>query len=176
MNTYVALLRGINVGGKHTISMTELKHLFEELGFSNVKTYINSGNVVFEGKNPDAEKISTVIEKTFGFPVPIVVLSANDFKKIAQKIPHKWQNNTEQKTDILFLWPDFDNNAVLASEPFVEGVDELLYISDALIWHILKKQQNKSYMQKGFIGSNLYKNMTARNVNTVRKLVDLLDK
>ena len=172
----IALLRGINVGGKHKVPMSELKQLFEAQGYMNVKTYINSGNVLFSGKKASSDQLSELIEEKFGFPVPTLVLSVPTFQKIVDAIPTEWQNNDEYKSDVLFLWPNFDKKTVLDDTPFVEEVDEVLYIPRALIWRVARKLQGQSYMQRKFIGSLLYKNMTARNANTVRALAKLLDK
>ena len=174
MSKYVALLRGINVGGGRKVSMSELKELFESLNFKNVSTYINSGNVIFESSSEKTEQITNAITKKFCFSVPVLAFTARQFKKIESAIPKDWQNDKEQKTDVLFLWPEYDTKTVVSEAPFVKDIDEVLYVSGALIWRINRKFQSKSYMQKGFIGSDLYKNMTARNVNTVRKIASLL--
>ena len=81
MNTYISLLRGINVSGQKKILMAELKALYEDLGFTNVKTYIQSGNVVFEYKETEAstlqEMIFAKINNHYGFEVPNLILTAN---------------------------------------------------------------------------------------------------
>jgi uncharacterized protein (DUF1697 family) len=83
MNRYISILRGINVGGNRKILMEDLKSLFGKLGFSNVQTYIQSGNVIFESyskvSNADMEqKIQQAISETFGFEVPVIVRSAEE--------------------------------------------------------------------------------------------------
>ena len=75
---------------------------------------------------------------------------------------------------MLFLQPDFDHKAVMTNLSPVAGVDDVVFVPGALLWHVKRSCQSKSRMQKGFIGSQLYKHITARNVNTVRKLADLL--
>ena len=175
MKSHIALLRGINVGGNNKVPMADLKLLFTECGYTEVTTYINSGNILFKTERVDSISLQKAIEKRFDFSVPTMVLDKSTFTEIAAKIPHIWQNDKTQKTDVLFLWPEFDSKEILKETPFVSGVDEVMYVPGGLIWHIDRKNQNKSYMQKGFIGSKLYKKMTARNVNTVRKLVQLLD-
>lgn len=177
MTKYIALLRGINVGGNKKVSMAKLKELFQNLGFHNVSTYINSGNVMFESDEKSDKKLVSIIEagliKHFGFEIPIVVRSVDEIRMIAKAIPESWQNNTEQRTDILFLWADFDNKKTLDLIQQTANVDTLIYTKGAIIWHFDRKHYSKSSMHK-FIGTTVYKNMTARNVNTVRKIVGMV--
>lgn len=173
---YVALLRGINVGGNKAVNMAQLKAMFEQNGYANVSTYINSGNVIFEAKK-DAQTIVPTIEKaierTFGFEVPVIVRSADQIHALAKLIPDDWQNNQEHKTDILFLWQKVDKAEVLDELPARAEIDNVRYTPGAVIWYVKRSDINKSGMNK-LIGTELYRNMTIRNVNTVRKLVQLL--
>lgn len=175
---YVALLRGINVGGNRKVDMGKLKAVCEKAGFTNVSTYINSGNVIFEtGKKSDgklAEDIERLLKKNFDFDVPVVVRSQAELKKVLSKIPKDWQNDAKQKTDVLFLWEKYDNKKTLDLIKINAAVDVLRYIPGAIVWHLDKKDYTKSKMDK-FIGTEVYKNMTARNINTTRKLLELME-
>jgi uncharacterized protein (DUF1697 family) len=170
---YTALLRGINVGGNNKVEMKLLKILFEKLGFTDVVTYINSGNVVFERRGQptiELEKlIEHAIETEFGFRVRTIVKTARQIEMICKKIPNGWSNDTQQKTDVLFLWPEVNSPNVLQEIEQNPEVDMLLYIEGSVVWHIDRANYKQSKMDK-FIGTKIYKNMTARNVNTVRKL------
>ncbi len=175
--TYIALLRGINVGGNKKVEMSKLKTVFEDLGFANVTTYINSGNVIFDCPQTNAitldSKIEEGIDKSFGFSVPVVIRTAQNIQVLAKAVPARWKNDSEQKTDILFLWEKFDSKETINLIKINPDVDELIYLPGAIIWHLNKKYYTKSGMHK-FIGTEVYKNMTARNINTVRKLSTLL--
>ena len=177
MSNYVALLRGINVGGNNRVEMPKLKKVFESLGYSNVSTYINTGNVIFETDPTDAGTLVAIIEKAlkkhFGFAVRAVVRDAKAVKKLAKSIPADWDNGTEQRTDVLFLWDEFDTKKSLALIAVTPGVDTLRYVPGAILWNMKREGYSKSGMRK-FIGTAVYKNMTARNVNTVRKLAELV--
>lgn len=173
MKKYVALLRGINVGGNKKVEMSKLKKAFEDMEYQNVSTYINSGNVIFEGKDTNISKIEAKLKKTFDFPIQVLVCDAKTIEKIVQEIPKNWQNDKEQKTDILFLREGYDTKKSLSLIESNPRVDTLVYINDAIVWHINRKNYNKSGMNT-FIGTELYKNMTARNINTVRKLAKLM--
>ncbi len=179
MSKYIALLRGINVGGNNKVEMPKLKKVFEKLGFSNVITYINSGNVIFETGEKDTKKLIKEIEgslkEAFTFDLRIVLRDAGNIKNICGKIPHDWQNNIDQKTDIMFLWEEVDSKESLKLIVTNPGVDSLLYIAGAVVWNVKRIEYAKSGMHK-FIGTKIYKNMTARNVNTLRKINELLGK
>lgn len=177
MKKYVALLRGINVGGNNKVSMQELKKIFEKLGFEEVSTYINSGNVIFNASSSEkglADAIEKALQKSLGFPIKVVIRDAENIKNLAQKIPSDWKNDADMKTDVLFLWEEFDKKETIELLQIKKAIDTLLYFDGAIVWHILKKNYNKSAMH-AFIGSVVYKNMTARNINTVRKLAVRLE-
>jgi uncharacterized protein (DUF1697 family) len=169
MKKYIALLRGINVGGNNKVPMPELKKVFEGLGFLEITTYINTGNVIFAtDKNNLETLIDNALQKQFGFNIKTIMYSQEKFQKICDALPKAWQNNAEQKTDILFLWEPFDTKksvALIKTTP----VDNLVYLHGAIAWNIQKKDYKKSGMHQ-FIGSPIYQHMTARNINTVRKL------
>ena len=175
MTQYVALLRGINVGGNNKVEMKKLKTIFEALGYERVSTYINSGNVIFQTKEGDAEKIVARIEKALatelGVQLRVVVRDSKKIQKLVKAIPVEWLNDTKQRTDILFLWDAYDTKKSLGLIKQCEGVDTLLYVSGAIVWNVDRVHYAKSGMQK-FIGTELYKHMTARNVNTVRTLLE----
>ena len=90
MNTYICILRGINVSGHKIIKMDELKNLFQKLGFNAVQTYIQSGNVVFQSEQSNQKELELLIAnrvmEVFGFDVPVLVKSINEFQFILSKI------------------------------------------------------------------------------------------
>lgn len=183
MKKYVVFLRGINVGGNKKVDMKKLKIVFENLDYKNVSTFINSGNIIFETKKVNgkmeekklAEKLEKVLEKEFGFEIKVLVRDGEDLQKLCKFIPRNWSNDTEQRTDVLFLWDEFDKKESLKLIKINGEVDNLGYFSGSIIWNFKRINYAKSGMHK-FIGTVVYKNMTARNINTVRKLGELLKK
>jgi uncharacterized protein (DUF1697 family) len=177
MNTYLALLRGINVGGNAPVDMKQLKACFEALDFINVRTYINTGNVIFDSpmKNRTVliESIETKLNESFGFKIPIVLRDKENLKTLCDTFPKTWINNDEYKTDILFLWDAYDTEDSINLITHNPKVDILIYVSGSIGWCIRRDHYRESGMSK-FIGSPLYKNMTARNINTLRKLNALM--
>lgn len=175
MTTYLALLRGINVGGNNTVSMKELKKLFESLGFYHVKTYINSGNVIFSSRKvPSEQTIEAALKKTFGFSLRIVIRDAKHIEDIVKKVPTDWTNDASQKTDVMFLWDSHDSKKTLASLNFDSTYISSLYVKGAIIYHLAKKHYNASKINT-IIGTDVYTHMTARNINTVRTLHKLMN-
>ncbi len=174
---YVALLRGINVGGNSKIEMKRLKNVCESLEFENVQTYINSGNVLFEttkDKKQIAQAIEEAIVKEFGFVVPVVVKNSEAIRAIDKEVPKTWVNNTEMKTDVLFLWDEIDDKNIIKDLIVRPEIDNIKYIQGAIIWNVKRADVTKSGLLK-IIGTDLYKKVTVRNINTVRKLHELLN-
>jgi uncharacterized protein (DUF1697 family) len=169
---YIALLRGINVGGAHKVEMKKLRELFLSLGYTDVSTYINSGNVFFEatGKVPLLrKKISDAIESTFGFPVPTLVKSRRDMQNIANAVPQMWGNDADQKTDVAYLFPEIDTPKTIDDLPLNRDIVAVRYVPGALFWNVVRKSLGKSRLNK-VAAHPLYRLMTVRNVNTCRYL------
>ncbi|HSX17769.1 MAG TPA: DUF1697 domain-containing protein [Candidatus Saccharimonadales bacterium] len=175
--TYVALLRGINVGGNRKVEMAKLKLTFEQLGFSNVRTFIASGNVIFNTDSTNeaelTKQIEKAIEKDFGFSVSVLLRNLLSIEKLVKAIPNSWVNDKVTKCDVMFLWKEADSPAILkqlSSDPRIEDVK---YYSGAVVWRIDRDKASKSRMLK-VVGTTLHKQMTVRNPNTVRKIYDLM--
>ena len=174
---YVALLRGINVGGKAKVEMARLKVCFEGLGLKSVGTYINSGNVIFETAAKDRKrligKIERAIEHEFGFRVPLVLRTLDELARVTTSVPPAWVTDPRMRCDVMFLWPEADSRSVLQKVPVHPEFEDLMYVPGALVWRIDRADAGKSKVGS-VIGSDLYKQLTIRNINTVRKLEDLL--
>lgn len=169
---YVALLRGINVGGNHKIDMKKLKAIFEFLGFINVSTYINSGNVIFECSGDPWElrqKLELSFKKEFSFDIPTLVKTEKEIVDIAEAIPKTWKNDTMQRTDVAFLFPEFDTKKTIDELPVRKEFIDVCYVKGAIYWNVKRENVYKSQLGK-LIGHKLYKYMTVRNINTARAL------
>lgn len=169
---YVALLRGINVGGNHKVEMKKLKALFESLGFVNVSTYINSGNVIFEGNGKPWEICQTLelsFKKEFNFDIPTLVKTEKEIIDIMEAIPKTWENDTIERTDVAFLFPQFDSKNIIDELPVKKEFIDIRYVKGAIYWNVKRENVYKSQLVK-LIGHKLYKSMTVRNINTVRVL------
>ena len=174
--TYIALLRGINVGGHAKVEMARLKQLFITLGCTDVMTYINSGNVIFSDGRTTKE-LSLLIEAAifakFGLAVPVVIRSQENVHELCRLIPSDWANDSHQKSDVYFLLPNVEGSEILASLNIDSEIDTVLLCDGALLWHVSREQAGNSQAHN-FIKTKLYRSVTIRNVNTVRKLDSLM--
>jgi uncharacterized protein (DUF1697 family) len=174
---YLALLRGINVGGNRKVEMAKLKQTFERLGFSDVKTFIASGNVIFAGDKVSetelVKKIEAAIEKDFGFKVDTLIRNQDEIERLVQAIPNSWVNNKEIKCDVMFLWPEVDHPKILDQIPTNPEIEDIKYFPGTIIWRIDRSLAGKSKVLK-LNSTKLYKQMTIRNPNTVRQIYTLM--
>lgn len=174
---YVALLRGINVGGKNKMDMKLLKQSFEHAGMNDVVTYINSGNIIFTYNSGTKAKISNILEESiqesFGLQIKVLVLDLKDMKRIISSLPELWTNDEKMKCDVHFLWDEINNESVLDKLVIKPGIDTVKYVSGAILWSVSKQNVTKSGMTS-IIGTDLYRQTTIRNVNTTRKIYELM--
>lgn len=174
---YVALLRGINVGGKSLIRMADLKECVEGLGYEGVSTFIASGNVLFETAERDAAKLEPAIElaleRRFGLPIRVVVRSRADLDRTVRAIPSGWIGADGLRVNVAFLARTLDGRRLALELRPKEGVDELVATRSALIWATRRDALTRSGMQK-LVGSAAYRDLTVRNLNTTLKLRELL--
>jgi uncharacterized protein (DUF1697 family) len=173
MTIYIALLRGINVSGKNKIKMTELKHLFERMGFSRVKTYINSGNVLFESQENEetlVRQIEDEIERTFLLSIKVVLRTSNELVEIIASCPYKEDVAQDGKNVNI----GFMNDA-----PSQEGIDRVSTYKDIDDFQVLGREIHLLFHQSvgdSKLAKNLQKlsgTVTVRNWNTINKLANL---
>jgi uncharacterized protein (DUF1697 family) len=171
---YIALLRGINVGGNRKVEMKRLNAIFKLSGYSNAATYINSGNVIFESamsKEVIRREAGTFLKKEFGFEIPVLIKTKREMRKIAEAIPDDWQNDSMQKTDVAYLFDEVDSKKIIDQLPIKKEFIDIRYVKGAIYWNVDRKNYNKSHLNK-LIGHKLYQFMTVRNVNTARFLAN----
>ena len=177
MATYISILRGINVSGKKKILMADLRALYESLGFTNVRTYIQSGNVIFESntKESDAakvQKIATAITEKYGFEVPIMLRTAAEFEAVINTNPFFKEDNVDpKKLYITFLAerPTAENLAKLADVNYPP--DQFQLIGKTIFLYCEKYGRTK--LSNTFFERKLKVTATTRNWKTVNKLFAL---
>jgi uncharacterized protein (DUF1697 family) len=177
---YVILLRGINVGGKNKLSMAALKEALEELGYENVATYINSGNVIADStKSASAieAEIEKVLPKKFKLDselIKVLALSRAKFKAMLTGRPKGFGDEPKKyHSDAIFLMGTKVSDAVKAFDPR-EGVDAL-WPGKGVIYHQrLSAQRTKTRLNK-VMATPFYKSMTIRNWATTQKLLEMLE-
>ena len=171
---YVALLRGINVGGIRPVKMKSLRSLLESMEYTHVSTYLNSGNVIFESnKNQETvqEEINIRLKNELGFDIPTLVITHRALRNIEEAIPDEWAIDPHQRTDVAFLFPAIDSEKTIDDMPINREYIDIRYVKGALFWNIIRSDYNKSRLNN-ITGHPLYQQMTIRNVNTVRALAE----
>ena len=170
---YVALLRGINVGGKNKINMNLLTTSFERAGMSAVETYINSGNIIFSQQGATHADLARILENAilqdFKLSIRVLIRNFPEIQAVINAIPPHWQNDKTMKSDILFLWNEIDNETILSEILPRKKIDTAIYTPGALLWSCARKDTTKSALMK-LASRSLYKKITIRNVNTTRKI------
>ena len=174
--TCVAFLRGVNVGGKGIVSMAAIKEALVALGLSDVRTYINSGNVIFSTRASDVQRLTARIEKALeqhtGMAIKVLVMDHKSLKKVVEAIPRDWVDDKTMRTYVLLLWKELDDRGILDRLATKAGIDELRYTPGAVVWRVDRENVSKSQMNR-IVGTPLYKKITIRSANTMRKLNEL---
>jgi uncharacterized protein (DUF1697 family) len=176
---YVALLRGINVGGKNMISMQALKGSFEALGFHDVTTYINSGNVLFRSARRDARELERQIDqmltREFGIPARTVVRSFREMARLIKTIATTWKPDPAWRYNVVFLRHEIDSESVLADRAIDAEVERVVYCPGTVLWSARVDALTRSTFVK-LPALAVYRNMTTRNLNTTTKLFELMQR
>lgn len=174
------LLRGVNVGGNHRVPKADFQAVLESLGFRDVVIYLNSGNAVFSSEHePRLEDIQAALEKRFAFRIPTLLLSGEKVKTITKAIPVEWTNDAPkpdrsgQKSDVLYLFDEINTPNILEKLGYKPDIETMMYVDGAVLANITRTNQLRGSLQK-LIGTKLYSHMTVRNVNTARKLAELV--
>jgi len=174
---YISLLRGINVSGQKIIKMADLKGLYQSLSLQDVKTYIQSGNVIFTSdiKAPDelATKISQAIFAHYQFEVPIFVLTLEMLKGARQQLPFDDINLDKEGSKVLLCFlsgkPD---NAIELLSPYLKS-NERLCINDNVLYIYCPDGSGRTKLTHRNIEQKLQLSATSRNLKTVDKLIEL---
>lgn len=171
---YLLLLRGINVGGNNHVAMPKLKKMLTEAGFKNVDTYINSGNIFIMG-NVDqltAERMVTeVLKKNFDFAIDFRLISKEAFLLDLKQAPDWWGQDKELRHNAVFKLNDYKAvNDDWLKENATEDYDKVLITPNIIFWTSTKKKDHSKSFYSKIVGSDLYKQTTARNFNTTKKI------
>jgi uncharacterized protein (DUF1697 family) len=177
MKAFISMLRGINVGGQKTIRMEELRSLYEELGFDHIRTYVQSGNVVFNSAEQEAAKLAKRIEEhikqSYGFSVPVFMREAHDLERILANNPFlKGRNEDPSKLHVSFLYKapegiDWSNLNIQHDE-----ADEFS-IGEQEIYLFCPNGYGKSKLSNTMFERKLNMLLTTRNWNTVNALYSM---
>ena len=180
MTVYIALLRGINVGGKHIIKMHDLKRVLETIGLCDVQTYIQSGNVLFksnEEKESLQMNIKHAVETAFGFSITIILKTAQELQQIIKNFPFSEKEvlEAELSSEVQTVYI-----ALLANEPLYEKIQQLdIYRTESDEYRIMGREVYLLFhhsIRNSKLANNLHRldvSMTMRNWKTINKLAVL---
>jgi uncharacterized protein (DUF1697 family) len=177
MDTYIALLRGINVGGHQPLKMEELRRMFSGIGFSNISTYIQSGNIVFEaddGTDPDflSTKIAVKITETFGYEVPVVIRRPDEVREMLADFPFEEKEGWKGYISFLANMPMAEQAAELEAQS--SAVEQFKIQGTALFSVVNKQAEPTPKFSNSFVEQRLGVPATTRNLRTVRKILDII--
>jgi uncharacterized protein (DUF1697 family) len=166
--TFVALLRGVNVGGKNMISMSSLKVSFGRLGLQDVATYINSGNVLFKAADADARKLENRLERMlaseYHLSCRVVVRSFAEMTELVESLPRTWNGDTRWRYNVIFLRHTIDSKDLVRDLRPKPDIEEVLCRPGALLWSAQVTHLTRTTMLK-LPGQKIYQDMTVRNLH-----------
>ncbi|RJE48900.1 MULTISPECIES: DUF1697 domain-containing protein [unclassified Dehalobacter] len=174
---YIALLRGINVGGKNKVSMHDLKNCFENAGFINTRTYINSGNVIFDSEQQSIIDLSNnchdILEKKFDFPIGLALIDVHTLKEALEHVPDWWGDDPKSKHNAIFVIQPATAEEIIEDAGKIKPEYEQLYAyKEIIFWSAPLKTFSRTRWSK-IVGTKAYQYITIRNANTTKKLLEL---
>lgn len=179
MKRYIAFLRGINISGKNKVPMAELKKGFEDIGFEEVKTYQNSGNVIFSSDKDDMEnfinRIESMIKNRFGLDIPVFIISKEKLEDILDNAPDWWDSkNKEIYDNLIFIIPPATFAEVFneIGGP-KEELEKIKNYKEAIFWSFSRKDYQKTNWWAKTASAGISNRLTIRTANTVRKIIGM---
>ena len=174
---YLALLRGINVGGNSLIKMADLGAALAKDGFTDVRTYIQSGNVIFKSKINNADEIArnveSSIEKHFGIQVAVAIFTKREWQQIIANAPQWWGKNDEWKHNLIVLLKPYDMQETIEAVGLLKSEIEAMEPGEGVLYQSMSRALFGRTTTGKISSSPIYKRMTIRNYNTATKLLKM---
>lgn len=177
-NTYVLLFRGINVGGKNKIPMQELKNLLTAEGFSDVRSYISSGNIIFVSESPEnliRQKIRSLIDRSYPGDISFILMDGNEYLEETSLCPDWWSVPMARK-DVLFLMDEADPESVrerIMQMPLRN--ESVSFGKRTVFWgKHTEKEYSKTAYHRLLLKESFYSLITIRNARTFEKIAEML--
>ena len=179
MKRYIALLRGINISGKNKVPIAELRKCFETLDFMEVKTCLNSGNVIFSCKDTDAaelvNRIERMIQHQFSLNIPVFVIPQEELADILRHTPDWWgTENQEIYDNLIFILPPatFPDVYYEIGAP-KEGLEQIQEYQSVVFWSFSRKEYQKTNWWPKTASVSIGSKLTIRTANTICKIVEM---
>ena len=175
---YIALLRGVNISGKNKIAMSKLKKEFTNLGFKEVTTYLNSGNIIFESdinnKNEIINNIPIMIKDKFEFDIPTYVTTSQELEELMSNSPEWWgKDNKEIYDNIIFIIPPTTYKEVFAAIGSPNEYEKIQEYKNNIFWSFDLKNYRKSNWWSKTASTEISNSITIRTANTMRKILEI---
>ncbi len=177
MQRYIALLRGVNVGGKNSVAMPLLKNAFEQAGFADVKTYINSGNVAFSHSSADRAALQQTcvqaIARQFSLDIAVALLSVQELAEALEHAPDWWGGDSNAKHNAIFvIAPATAGEVIEQIGPAKPEYEQVASYGQVIFWSAPVATFSRTRWSK-IVGTAAYDSITIRNANTAKKLLQL---
>lgn len=179
MKRYIAFLRGINISGRNKVTMTELKKCVERLGYEEVKTYLNSGNVIFSSDENDigsiTKRIVMMIKSRFDLDIPVFVIAKEELEDILCNAPDWWGNDDKEIYDnLIFIMPPATFADVFneIGEP-KEELEKIQDYKEAIFWSFSRRDYQKTNWWSKTASASIRNKLTIRTKSTIRKVVGM---
>lgn len=176
LTSQLALLRGINVGGANKISMPDLRAVFEDIGYENVRTYLQSGNVVFESRSSEglAAELEAAVSRTFGLSISIMIRTRRELERVAGANPFVTTDAKPTSLHVMFLSERPAPKAVNTLDANRSPPDEFeVKGREVFLWY--PNGSGRSKLTIDYVEKRLGIRATARNWNTITKVLDLME-
>ena len=175
---YILLLRGVNVGGKNKVSMSELKNMLLASGFEDIDSYINSGNLFFtsfQKRESCISKIRQVLDTNYKFYIPFALMSKDEYLEERESLPDWWYENLARR-DVLFFSCGLDTSNIIDFLNKENFYNEIIYVGkNAIFWGKYDESEYlKTTYHKKLIKQDFYKEITIRNGKTFEKIAEFI--
>ncbi len=179
MKRYIAFLRGVNISGRNKVTMTELKKGIERLGYEEVKTYLNSGNVIFSSDENDigsiTKQIVMTIKSQFDLDIPVFIIAKEELEDILHNAPDWWGNDDKEIYDnLIFIMPPVKFTDVFneIGEP-KEELEKIQDYKEVIFWSFSRKNYQKTNWWSKTVSASISNKLTIRTASTIRKVVGM---
>lgn len=180
MQTYISILRGINVSGKNLIKMDALRQLYMNLGFENVESYIQSGNVMFRSDIQNTKElnqlISSKIKEVFDFEVPVMVFTIDEFMRAIQQNPFTFNNSKSSEFFHLTFLSENPENTLITKIDTEKYLSDEFKIIGKIVYLYCPESYGKTKLSNSFFEKKLKVNATTRNWKTINELLNIATK
>lgn len=179
MKTYISMLRGINVSGKNLIKMDTLQEMYKNLGYKNVKTFIQSGNVIFQSEEEDisalTSKISLTIQEVFSLNIPVFVKEKSELAKIYKGNPFLKDADKKAENQYICLLSNVINTQLIKKIENSKYLPDTFSFKEDAIYIYCQYGYGQTKLNNNFFENKLKVNATTRNLKTIRTMIELCD-